>query len=315
MRSGRTPNFACTPAGSRRSFDMVLTRVTRSETSCARSLSPVEITQRRPCLSASRASVPMTSSASTPSICSKGQPEARMASSSGPPCIARTSRRGKSCLAHRRRRQDSPPCSRRGADAACSARRRSRRWARPPRCAGRATHGRRGTGTTTRQPAAAFFPRELMSDKIPKSFDTASREANAAGEAWRLFRIMSEFVEATERMDDIRPAVSVFGSARVPAGHPYYALAEKTSRLLSDAGFSVVSGGGPGIMEASNRGAHFGRSPAVGLNIELPREQFGNTYQDISLLFRHFFARKAMFVRCASAYVFLPGGFGTLDEF
>ncbi len=154
-----------------------------------------------------------------------------------------------------------------------------------------------------------------MSDKIPKSFDTASREANAAGEAWRLFRIMSEFVEATERMDDIRPAVSVFGSARVPASHPYYALAEKTSRLLSDAGFSVVSGGGPGIMEASNRGAHFGRSPAVGLNIELPREQFGNTYQDISLLFRHFFARKAMFVRCASAYVFLPGGFGTLDEF
>jgi len=126
---------------------------------------------------------------------------------------------------------------------------------------------------------------------------------------------MSEFVEATERMDEVRPAVSVFGSARVPAGHPYYALAEKTSRLLSDAGFSVVSGGGPGIMEASNRGAHFGRSPAVGLNIELPREQFGNTYQDISLLFRHFFARKAMFVRCASAYVFLPGGFGTFDEF
>src|SRR5882762_6567721 len=145
-----------------------------------------------------------------------------------------------------------------------------------------------------------------MSDKIPRSFDSASREANAAGEAWRLFRIMSEFVEATERMDEIRPAVSVFGSARVPAGHPYYALAEKTSRLLSD--------GGPGIMEASNRGAHFGRSPAVGLNIELPREQFGNTYQDISLLFRHFFARKAMFVRCASAYVFLPGGLGTLDE-
>ena len=154
-----------------------------------------------------------------------------------------------------------------------------------------------------------------MSDKIPKSFDSASREANAAGEAWRLFRIMSEFVEATERMDEVRPAVSVFGSARVPAGHPYFALAEKTSRLLSDAGFSVVSGGGPGIMEASNRGAHFGRSPAVGLNIELPREQFGNTYQDISLLFRHFFARKAMFVRCASAYVFLPGGFGTFDEF
>jgi len=153
-----------------------------------------------------------------------------------------------------------------------------------------------------------------MTDKIPKSFDTASKDLNAAAEAWRLFRIMSEFVEATERMDEIRPAVSLFGSARIPAGHPYYVLAEKTSRLLSDAGFSVVSGGGPGIMEASNRGAHFGRSPAVGLNIELPREQFSNSYQDISLLFRHFFARKAMFVRCASAFVFLPGGFGTLDE-
>jgi len=153
-----------------------------------------------------------------------------------------------------------------------------------------------------------------MSDKIPKSVDTASRDAYAAGEAWHLFRIMSEFVEATERLNDIRPAVSVFGSARIPVGHPYYRLAERIARLLSDAGFAVVSGGGPGVMEACNRGAHFGRSPSVGLNIELPREQFGNTYQDVSLLFRHFFARKAMFVKCASAYVFLPGGFGTLDE-
>jgi uncharacterized protein (TIGR00730 family) len=153
-----------------------------------------------------------------------------------------------------------------------------------------------------------------MTDKIPKPFDTASKDLNAAAEAWRLFRIMSEFVEATERIDEIRPAVSIFGSARIPAGHPYYVLAERTSRLLSDAGFSVVSGGGPGVMEASNRGAHFGRSPSVGLNIELPREQFSNSYQDISLLFRHFFARKAMFVRSASAFVFLPGGFGTLDE-
>jgi uncharacterized protein (TIGR00730 family) len=125
---------------------------------------------------------------------------------------------------------------------------------------------------------------------------------------------MSEFVEATERMNEIRPAVSVFGSARVPAGHPYYVLAERTARLLSDAGFAVVSGGGPGIMEATNRGAHAGRSPSVGLNIELPREQFGNAHQDISLAFRHFFARKAMFAKCASAFVFLPGGFGTLDE-
>jgi uncharacterized protein (TIGR00730 family) len=108
--------------------------------------------------------------------------------------------------------------------------------------------------------------------------------------------------------------VSIFGSARTPEDHPYFALAERTSRLLSDAGFTVISGGGPGIMEAANRGAFFGSSPAVGLNIELPREQFGNTYQDISLSFRHFFARKVTFVRFATAYVVLPGGFGTLDE-
>jgi uncharacterized protein (TIGR00730 family) len=154
-----------------------------------------------------------------------------------------------------------------------------------------------------------------MTRKIPKPLGSSgASQSYFAAEAWRLFGIMSEFVEATERMSEIRPAVSVFGSARVPEGHPYYALAERTARLLSDAGFAVVSGGGPGVMEASNRGAHSGRSPSVGLNIELPREQFANAHQDISLAFRHFFARKAMFVKCASAFVFLPGGFGTLDE-
>jgi hypothetical protein len=154
-----------------------------------------------------------------------------------------------------------------------------------------------------------------MTHKIPKPLTSGgAMQAYFAAEAWRLFGIMSEFVEATERMNEIRPAVSVFGSARVPEGHPYYALAERTARLLSDAGFAVVSGGGPGIMDATNRGAYAGRSPSVGLNIELPREQFSNAHQDISLAFRHFFARKAMFVKCASAFVFLPGGFGTLDE-
>ncbi len=136
----------------------------------------------------------------------------------------------------------------------------------------------------------------------------------AAREAWHLFGIMSEFVEATDRLNRVRPAVSIFGSARIPVGHPYYTLAERIARLLSDAGFAVISGGGPGIMEASNKGAHFGRSPSVGLNIELPREQFGNTYQDISLAFRHFFARKYTFIRFSIAYLVMPGGFGTLDE-
>ena len=135
-----------------------------------------------------------------------------------------------------------------------------------------------------------------------------------AREAWRLFGIMAEFVEATERLAGIQPAVSVFGSARVKPDSPYYALAEKTSRLLSDAGFAVMSGGGPGVMEAANRGAFHGRSPAVGLNIELPHEQRSNPYQNISIRFRHFFARKVMFVKFATAYVCLPGGFGTLDE-
>lgn len=149
--------------------------------------------------------------------------------------------------------------------------------------------------------------------KMPGGTGAVAGESSAR-EAWHLLGIMSEFVEATERLANIGPAVSIFGSARVPAGHPYYALAESIAKQLSDAGFTVIAGGGPGIMEAANKGAHLGRSPAVGLNIELPREQLGNTYQDISLSFRHFFARKVTFVRFASAYVVMPGGFGTLDE-
>ncbi len=126
--------------------------------------------------------------------------------------------------------------------------------------------------------------------------------------------IMAEFQLATDRMRGIRPAVSMFGSARIKAGHPYHDNARTIARKLSDAGFSVISGGGPGLMEATNQGAHAGRSPAIGLNIMLPHEKSGNPYQDISLTFRYFFARKMMFVRFASAYVVLPGGFGTLDE-
>ena len=125
---------------------------------------------------------------------------------------------------------------------------------------------------------------------------------------------MSEFVEATERLAPIRPAVSIFGSARIAPDHPYYQQAEKVARLLSDAGFSVISGGGPGVMEAASKGAFQGKSASVGLNIQLPQEQQSNAYQDISLTFRHFFARKVMFVKFAAAYVVLPGGFGTLDE-
>ena len=146
-------------------------------------------------------------------------------------------------------------------------------------------------------------------DSVP-----ARQTAHSAREAWRVFGIMSEFVEATERLTAVRPAVTIFGSARIARDSAYYELTEKIARQLSDAGFSVVSGGGPGVMEAANKGAFEGRSMSIGLNIQLPHEQTENQYQDISQSFRHFFARKYMFVKVASAYVVMPGGFGTLDE-
>ena len=135
-----------------------------------------------------------------------------------------------------------------------------------------------------------------------------------ARESWHILGIMSEFVNAAEQLAHIRPAVSIFGSARTKPDNPMYQNTEKLANMLSNAGFSVISGGGPGIMEAANKGAFFGKSPSVGLNIQLPHEQKSNPYQDISQTFRHFFARKYMFVRFASAYVVMPGGFGTLDE-
>ena len=152
-------------------------------------------------------------------------------------------------------------------------------------------------------------------DKLARTMTSEFREQTwSASESWRVFRIMAEFVEATERLSSIRPAVSIFGSARTLPEHPYYKLTEQITRQLSDAGFAVISGGGPGIMEAANKGAYFGESPSIGLNIQLPHEQHRNVYQDVSQTFRHFFARKYMFVKFASAYVVLPGGFGTLDE-
>ena len=150
--------------------------------------------------------------------------------------------------------------------------------------------------------------------KIPHLADPTAAKFTASQEAWRVFGIMSEFVEAAQRLAEIRPAVSIFGSARTAPDSPYYQLAEAIARQLSDAGFSVISGGGPGIMEAANKGAFHGKSPSVGLNIQLPHEQRSNGFQDISQSFRHFFARKYMFVRFADAYVVMPGGFGTLDE-
>lgn len=154
-----------------------------------------------------------------------------------------------------------------------------------------------------------------LSDKLPPSSDRyASMQRFRSREAWHVMKILSEFVESAEELQNISPAVSIFGSARTPRDHPYYKLTEDVARLLSDAGFAVISGGGPGIMEAANKGAFYGKSPSVGLNIVLPHEQKPNEYQDLSIKFDHFFSRKVMFVKHALAYVVMPGGFGTLDE-
>lgn len=144
--------------------------------------------------------------------------------------------------------------------------------------------------------------------------DIERATSKKARESWQMFTIMAEFIESAERLAELRPAVSIFGSSRAQPDDPYYALCIDIARRLSDEGFAIISGGGPGIMEAANKGAFEGQSPSVGLNIELPREQASNAWQDISLNFRHFFARKVAFVKYADAYVVLPGGFGTLDE-
>jgi uncharacterized protein (TIGR00730 family) len=134
-------------------------------------------------------------------------------------------------------------------------------------------------------------------------------------ESWRMFRIISEFTEGFEELSDIGFAVTIFGSARTKADNPYYQQAERIAQRLAEEGFAIISGGGPGIMEAANKGAAERDACSVGLNIELPFEQHPNTYQNLALEFRYFFARKVMFVKHSMGYVCMPGGFGTMDEF
>ncbi|SAY51876.1 TIGR00730 family Rossman fold protein [Neisseria weaveri] len=154
-----------------------------------------------------------------------------------------------------------------------------------------------------------------LNTKLPTpALTDKQRQEIQAKESYHVLKIISEFVEAGEDLRAIQPAVSIYGSARTPTDHPEYLFTKSLSRKLSDAGFSVISGGGPGIMEAANKGAFAGKSPAVGLNIVLPHEQKANPYQDLSVKFQHFFPRKVMFVKHAVAYVVMPGGFGTLDE-
>ena len=135
-------------------------------------------------------------------------------------------------------------------------------------------------------------------------------------DSWALFKIMGEFVNGFEKMSAIGPCVSIFGSARTKPGDPFYELAVNVSKKISEAGYGIITGGGPGIMEAGNRGAHLAGGTSVGLNIDLPFEQHDNPYidKDKSLDFDYFFVRKVMFVKYSQGFVVMPGGFGTLDE-
>ncbi|MCF7803899.1 MAG: TIGR00730 family Rossman fold protein [Candidatus Marinimicrobia bacterium] len=132
---------------------------------------------------------------------------------------------------------------------------------------------------------------------------------------WRIFRIMAEFVDGFDTLSQLGKAVVFWGSARTPKDHADYLMTERMAKKLGDHGFSIITGGGPGSMEAANKGAKEAERPSIGLNIELPHEQDSNPYVEIGIDFRYFFVRKVMFVKYASAFVLVPGGFGTMDEF
>lgn len=134
-------------------------------------------------------------------------------------------------------------------------------------------------------------------------------------DSWRMFRILGEFVEGFDTLPNYLPAVTVYGSARITEDSPYYDLSRRLGRALVNEGFTVITGGGPGVMESANRGAFESKGRSIGLNVELPREQKPNPFLSLSLSFRYFFVRKVMLVKYATAFILLPGGYGTLDEF
>ena len=151
---------------------------------------------------------------------------------------------------------------------------------------------------------------------MSKKSKNKSWNTTKTNDSWSLFKIMGEFVHGYEKMDSIGPCVSIFGSARTQPDHAYYKLATDVAAAVAKAGYGIITGGGPGIMEAANKGAQQANGPSVGLNIALPFEQSSNPYidKDKNLSFEYFFIRKVMFVKYAQAFVVLPGGFGTLDE-
>ncbi|HYN83681.1 MAG TPA: TIGR00730 family Rossman fold protein [Pyrinomonadaceae bacterium] len=159
---------------------------------------------------------------------------------------------------------------------------------------------------TERRGRAATQDEQLLESPKPHEFTQT--------DTWRVFRIMGEFVEGFDELAAVSRGVSIFGSARTPADDPMYAAARETAAQLVRAGFAVITGGGPGIMEAANRGAMDAGGVSIGCNIELPFEQGANPYQTRSLTFKYFFVRKTMFVKYSTAFIIFPGGFGTLDE-
>ena len=166
-----------------------------------------------------------------------------------------------------------------------------------------------------RQPAEIHIPpkpQEALEDR--KLLDRPSREETLQSDSWRVLRITSEFVAGFDHLADVYPAVSIFGSARTKLSNKYYDAAVRTAELIGKAGFAIITGGGPGIMEAANRGARQAGALSVGCNIELPFEQKPNPFQTRTLTFKYFFVRKTMFVKYSNAFVIFPGGYGTLDE-
>lgn len=153
-------------------------------------------------------------------------------------------------------------------------------------------------------------------DRIREAITPKSWNEIMTSDSWEVFKIMAEFVEGFEKLGRIGPCVSIFGSARTQSSNRFYKLSEEIAYLLTKKGFGVISGGGPGIMEAANKGAHFGGGKSVGLNIELPFEQSSNPFIDPDklMIFDYFFVRKVMFMKYSQGYIVLPGGFGTMDE-
>ncbi len=179
---------------------------------------------------------------------------------------------------------------------------------------GNGNHDRRRSGRVTyRTKVAAVLPDQARTED-ERLLHPSERPAFLDSDPWRSLRILSEFVEGFDALAGIGKAVTVFGSARVHQDNPWYEKAREIGRLLAVEGYAVITGGGPGIMEAANRGCHEAGGLSIGCNIELPHEQAVNQYVDLGVEFRYFFARKTMFVKYADGFVIFPGGYGTLDE-